>query len=53
MFDREEERYLHPREHHTVIEEHTGESKWQTCMCRSCQDKRERLAQRVDPPDEF
>jgi hypothetical protein len=52
-FEREEARYLHPIEHYTVIEEHTGESKWQTCMCRNCQDKREKLAQRVDIPEQF
>lgn len=26
-----------------VIEVHTAESVWQTCMCRSCQDRREIL----------
>jgi hypothetical protein len=52
-FEREEARYSHPREWYERIEEHTAESRWQTCFCRSCQDKREKLAQKIDPPDKF
>jgi hypothetical protein len=47
-FNREEERYQHAREYYQTIAEHTAESRWQTCMCRSCQDKREFLASKID-----
>lgn len=43
----EEHRYLH--KDYERVEEHTGDSKWQTCMCRSCQDKREGLNAKVGP----
>ncbi len=41
MFDSDEARYIHPREFYKEVEEHTADSVWQTCMCRSCQDHRE------------
>lgn len=47
-FEREEARYSHPREWYEVIEEHTADSKWISCMCRSCQDKREFLASKIE-----
>lgn len=39
----EEWRYSHPKEWYKEIGEHSGDSKWQTCGCRSCQDKRQSL----------
>lgn len=48
MYDREEAKYAHPREYYLRVEEHTGDSKWQTCMCRTCQDKREFLAAKIE-----
>lgn len=48
MYDREEEKYAHPKEWYLRIEEHTAESRWQICMCRSCQDKREFLASKIE-----
>ncbi len=41
MFDAEQARYIHPWDSYKGVEEHTAESVWQTCMCRSCQDCRE------------
>jgi hypothetical protein len=49
-FDHEEARYTHPREWYQVIEEHTADSKWQYCMCRSCQDRRETIEKIPGPP---
>lgn len=51
MSNSEEYRYRHPREAYTTIGEHTAESRWETCMCRSCQDKREKLASKIDIPE--
>jgi hypothetical protein len=50
MYDRAEAKYNHPREFYAVITEHVAESRWQTCMCRSCQDKREFLASKIEVP---
>ena len=41
MFDHEEARYTHPKEWYKDVEEHTAESVWQNCNCRTCQDVRE------------
>ena len=47
--EREEARYSHPKEFYQDVEAHTAESRWQTCRCRSCQDKREMLATKANP----
>ena len=49
MWENEDYRYLHGK--YAVIEEHTAVSRWETCMCRSCQDKRERLTVKIDIPE--
>lgn len=51
MFNPEEARYSHSREWYEKVEEHTAESRWESCFCRSCQDKRERLASKIDIPE--
>jgi hypothetical protein len=51
MSNSEEYRYSHAREWYKTIEEHVAESRWQTCLCRSCQDKREKLTVKIDIPE--
>lgn len=44
----EEWRYLHPQESYREVGVHKADSRWETCMCRSCQDKRENVSLRPE-----
>ena len=37
------ERYVDPKIEYKPFEEHQAESRWQTCNCQTCQEKRAML----------